>query len=256
MTPTPHTRPLWNFSEKLSILVSMGVPKQGSQFGHDYWLGGPWLRPSLQSHWIHFTAQTGGHCMVKLLSGYNKCLSFWIRAGPPMTKACILIGSHILHLHLNTTMCSGGVLCKVCAKRVVGSNCVQTDGAFSTSIAEQFYCCGKLENLFSTNLLTLWSGNGAIGIWQDGQFLRVPVAVKSVATIVPEVSELVFRVADRRKPESLAQFKGKGWKPHSQNCPVPNLPRTVNLPLSFIYPFNGPILFDTYIAIFYCHMSK
>ena len=116
MTPTPHTRPLWNFSEKLSILVSMGVPKQGSQFGHDYWLGGPWLRPSLQSHWIHFTAQTGGHCMVKLLSGYNKCLSFWIRAGPPMTKACILIGSHILHLHLNTTMCSGGSFVKFAQK--------------------------------------------------------------------------------------------------------------------------------------------
>ena len=130
-----------------------------------------------------------------------------------MTKACILIGSHILHLHLNTTMCSGGVLCKVCAKRVVGSNCVQTDGAFSTSIAEQFYCCGKLENLFSTNLLTLWSGSGAIGIWQDGQFLRVPAVVKSVAAIVLEVSELMFRVADRRKPESLAQFKRKGWTP-------------------------------------------
>ena len=34
----------------------------GSQGGPDYWRAVPRL-PSLQSHWLHFTAQAGGHCL-------------------------------------------------------------------------------------------------------------------------------------------------------------------------------------------------
>ena len=59
--------------------------KQGSQFGHDDYWRRPWHHPSLQSHWLHFTAQTGGS-----LHGQHSCLalclSLCIRAGLPFDQ--------------------------------------------------------------------------------------------------------------------------------------------------------------------------